>query len=55
MLECCEEVEDLEAAAGPCQQLGPDASDPQTCRDVTRTIGYMLEDRDRSVPAICEL
>ena len=53
MLECCAEVEELDGVGGACHDIAEDTRDPQTCRDVVRTIGYMLEDRDASMPEPC--
>lgn len=55
MLDCCEQVEDLEGLGGGCADLAEGTRDPQTCRDVLRTVGYMLEDRDDSIPEACSL
>ena len=55
MTRCCEAVEDLEGLGASCAGLADDTSDPMTCRDVVRTIGYMLEDRDKAIPESCQL
>ena len=55
MLNCCETVEQLDGVGGACAGLAEDTRDPQTCNDVLRTIGYMLEERDESVPESCQL
>ncbi len=54
MIDCCEQVEDLDGVGGACAGLATDTRDSQTCRDVVRTIGYMLDDRDASVPEACQ-
>lgn len=55
MLECCDAVEDLEGTGGACADLAQDTRDPQTCREILRTIGYMLEERDEPMPESCQL
>ena len=55
MKECCAAVEDLDGLGGACVDIASDTRDPQTCREVVRTIGYMLDDRDRSRPEACQL
>lgn len=55
MLECCEQAEDLDGVGAACDGLADDTRNPQTCTDVTRTVGYMFEDRDESVPQACRL
>ncbi len=55
MSECCSAVDDLDGVGGACVDIASDTRDPQTCREVVRTIGYMLDDRDRSLPEACKL
>ena len=53
MLDCCQQVDELDGIGGACHDLADDTRDPQTCRDVVRTLGYMLEDRDEPIPDAC--
>ncbi len=53
MLQCCEAVADMEGMGTACLALGEETRDPTTCRDVVRTIGYMLDDRDQTKPDAC--
>lgn len=53
MMQCCEQVEDVDGLGGACAGLADDTRDPQTCNDVIRTIGYMLEDRGEPLPDAC--
>jgi len=53
MLECCAEVEDVKGVGSSCKGLAQDTRDPYTCRTVTRTVRYMLEDRDQEIPQAC--
>lgn len=55
MSRCCEELSDLEALGATCHSEGADTRDPTTCRDVLRTIGYMLQDRGEAIPPACRL
>ena len=55
MTECCEAVKDLDGLGGACVDLAKDTRDPQTCREIVRTIGYMLDDRDEPRPEACNL
>ena len=55
MAECCSKVEELDGLGAACAGLAGDTRDPMTCRDVVRTIGYMLEDRDEALPEACQL
>lgn len=55
MMECCAAAEDdLDGVGAACGGLADDTRDPQVCRDVVRTIGYMYEDQDRSLPSACQ-
>lgn len=55
MIDCCEAAEeDLEDLGDACGDLAEETRDPQTCRDVVRTLGYMYEESERSLPAVCE-
>lgn len=53
MDDCCAAVDDLDGLGAACAELAGDTRDPMTCSDVVRTIGYMLEDRDETVPPSC--
>lgn len=53
MIDCCDQIEDIDDLDGACMGLADDSRDPQTCRDVLRTIGYMLEDRGEPLPDAC--
>ena len=53
MLECCEAVEDLDGVGGACGELAADTRDPMTCRNIVRTVRYMLEDNDQPLPDVC--
>ena len=53
MQECCSHIEELDGLGGACADLASNTRDPMTCRDVVRTIGYMLDDRDEIVPEAC--
>ncbi len=55
MLECCSQVEELDGLGGACADLATDTRDPQTCRTVVRTIGYMLDEREDPRPESCQL
>ncbi|RAL22758.1 hypothetical protein DL240_07615 [Lujinxingia litoralis] len=54
MVDCCKEVADLPGVGASCKGLAMDTRDPQTCRTVTRTVRYMLEDRGAEIPAVCQ-
>lgn len=57
MQSCCDALQDQDDAddiRGACS-LGDDTRDPTTCRDVTRNIEYLLEDREMSIPESCQL
>ncbi|TXD42990.1 hypothetical protein FRC96_02245 [Lujinxingia vulgaris] len=53
MVECCAEVEDLPGVGASCKGLAQDTRDRYTCRTVTRTVRYMLEDREQPIPQAC--
>lgn len=53
MVDCCAEVEDLPGVGASCKGLAQDTRDRYTCRTVTRTVRYMLEDREQAIPQAC--
>ena len=55
MTACCDAVRDLDGLGGACVDLAQETRDPQTCREIVRTIGYMLDDRDEPRPEACNL
>lgn len=54
MVSCCQQVKDLDGVGQACGPLAEQARDPQTCRDIKRTIHYMLQDRKQPIPAACQ-
>ena len=58
MLECCASVQQLEGVqervGQSCGKLAEQTRDPGKCRDIKRTVVYMLEDRKVQVPASCQ-
>lgn len=55
MADCCSVVEEMDGVGAACGELASDTRDPLTCRDVVRTISYMLEDSEQPVPQSCRL
>lgn len=55
MNECCEAVEDLDGTGSACIDLTEDTTDVETCREVVRTVGFMLDERDKPTPEACQL
>ena len=56
MASCCDVVAEMEiqGLGGACADLATSTRDPQNCRDISRTVRYMLEDRDQPVPEACQ-
>lgn len=54
MAACCAEVEGLKGVGESCGTLAEETANPDTCRAVTRTVRFMLEDRDKPIPQICQ-
>lgn len=53
MVTCCQAVKDIKGVGQSCGSLAEQTRDPQTCRDIKRTVRYMMEDRKAAVPAAC--
>lgn len=53
MVTCCQAVKDVKGVGQSCGGLAEKTRDPQTCRDIKRTVRYMMEDRKVAVPAAC--
>ncbi len=54
MMSCCEAVKDLEGLGSACGPLAAQTRDLNTCRDIKLTVRYMLEDRKKTIPEICQ-
>lgn len=53
LVACCEASQELEGIGSACGDLSADVRDPNSCRSIVKTIGYMHEDRDRPIPDVC--
>lgn len=54
MLKCCEAVRHMDGVGPSCVGLAENTRDPATCESITRTISYMLEDRETTLPEECK-
>lgn len=53
MQRCCEASVDVEGVGHTCGAMSKDVRDPTTCRTITRTLRYMLEDKGEKIPEAC--
>ncbi|MBA2663796.1 MAG: hypothetical protein H0U74_16025 [Bradymonadaceae bacterium] len=54
MVRCCAQVEDIDGIGKSCGALAANVRDGATCTSIIETVGYMLEDKQQPVPAICK-
>ncbi len=54
MHACCGEVKGMKGLGQACGPLTESTKEPDTCRSVTETVRYMLEDRGAEVPLSCK-
>lgn len=56
MMQCCHAVKDMKGVGKrACGPLAEATKDPNTCREIIKTIGYMAKDRKKPIPAACQM
>lgn len=56
MMQCCDAVKGMDGVGKrACGSLAEATKDPNTCREIIKTVRYMAEDRKKPIPAACKV
>ncbi|MFB6351176.1 MAG: hypothetical protein ABEN55_10325 [Bradymonadaceae bacterium] len=54
MMACCQQVKDVDGMGEACGPQANTVEDPKTCKTILETIGYMFEEKEKELPAVCK-